>query len=190
MRTALIIILLTLSITAPLFAQQEEERELIYTFVGPVAGFGYNMITYKDWFDDHQGEEKINGFFFSGGGIIAIFSQRFVGDFSVQFMYNTGGGLTVYHFYYASTARYNFHISELFIIAPGGGIFLETPPSNENYGGSAGFIIPVGFYLNTSFDTKLFCDLSFRYGVFGLGEGSTRISFGISFGFIFKVGRI
>lgn len=191
-RLVIISILLLLAGSAPLFAQEQDsgERDLIYTFVGPVAGFGYNMITYSDWFDTRQETKEINGICFSGGAILTIFAKYFIGDFSLQFMYNTGGGLTLYHLYYTCSARYHFKLNEYFSIAPGGGIFLETPPSNEDYGGSAGLIVPVAVYFNTSFDTKIFCDLSFRYGIFGLGDEGTRMNIGITIGFLLKVGRI
>ncbi|MBN1531269.1 MAG: hypothetical protein JXA20_01270 [Spirochaetes bacterium] len=174
----------------------ETQRELIYTFVGGIAGFGYNSGTYRDSFNTnsrdfcYQGSKPDNGINFSGGAAITIFGQYFVGDFTAQFMYNSGAALSVYHLYFTASARYNFRFGDTFHIAPGAGVFLETPPSNKDFNGSAGFIVPVGFYLNTTFDTKLYLDIYARYGTFGVGQGSTRLSCGIIIGFIFKVGRI
>ncbi len=195
--TTLTLILLSFLLISTAAGAQEQERnerrELIYTFIGPSGSFGYNIISYRDWFNSptpYSGTKPVKGIYFSGGAVLSVFGQRFIGDFTVQFMYNSGGGLSVYHLYYSSSARYNFRVSDFIHIAPGAGLYLETPPSNREYQGSAGVLIPIGFYFNTTFDTKLFADFSFRYGIFGLGEDSRRLAFGITLGFIFKVGRI
>jgi hypothetical protein len=194
---ALLLVILTAgAVRAQEGRLNEAPRELIYTFVGAVAGFGYHTGTYRDTFNTSsrtlffQGSKPNSGLNFSGGAAIAIFGQYFIGDFSAQFMYNGGSAVSVYHIYLSAAARYNFRFGDAFHIAPGAGLYLETPPSNRNFDGSAGFIIPVGFYLNTTFDSKLFLDVYARYGTYGVGQGSTRLSLGITLGYIFKVGRI
>ena len=175
----------------PLYAQQSEaERDIIYTFVGPMASVGYNHVVYKDWFDTQQGTKKPAGLFISGGCYLAIYAKYFMGDFSIQYVYNALTGIQLLHLQYATTARGNIRVSNLIYFTPGLGIYLESPPSNRAYRGSGGLLVAVGCTLETTHDTKLFVDLVTRYGYFGLGEGSTKISYGLNIGFIFKVGRI
>ena len=44
--------------------------------------------------------------------------------------------------------------------------------------------------IKLSFDVRLMADLTARYGTFGLGEGSSKISYGAAFSLVYSVGRI
>ena len=175
-------------------AQKPEstERELFYTYIGPLFSAGFNHLYQSDWFSDknRQGDYNYRGSFVSGGFVICIFLKNFTGDFSMQYMHNFNEPGELYHLFYSISGKWVFKVSKPFHITTGLGLYFETPPSNEDYGGAAGGQILAGGIFNTTFNTKLFFDFFARYGFFGLGEYSSKVSYGINLGFIFKVGRI
>ena len=168
-------------------------REIIYTFIGPTATSSLNWVNFHNFYygnTPYRETESLSGINYGGGIIFAIYSDRFSGDFSINFLNNTLGNLSLYHLHYTSSGRLNIHLGETFGFTPGIGLYFESAPSNEKLSGGGGLYIPVGLIINTSFDTKLFFDVFFKYGFFGLGDNSTKLSIGINLGFVFKVGRI
>jgi hypothetical protein len=183
------ILFATVCLCLPLRAVAEE-RDLIYTFIGPVGGAGMSNVTYSDW-NNLYSKKKFSGYYLSGGVSIWVVSKWLVGDFSIQYMYNDNNKEgELHHLYYTISGRIGVNLGTVAIFAPGIGLYFESPPSNRKYLGGAGFRVPVAFLFNTTFDTKLFLDGSVMYGWYGMGDKSAKFFYGINLGFIFKVGRI
>lgn len=188
MSTCVKIIIAAACACVPLGAAAQE-RELVYTFIGPVAGAGMNSITHHDWFDFYTGTKKYTGTYASAGLSLWVVSKWLIGDFTVQYMYSRNEAV-LQHLYYTLTGRVGIRMGNVALFAPGIGLYFESPPSNRKYKGGAGGRVPVAFLFNTTFDTKLLLDASVMYGWYGIGDRSTKFFYGITLGFIFKVGRI
>ena len=173
------------------------ERQLIYTYIGPVAGGGLSNIRYSDWFQNkfpEQETKKIFGYFFHIGFTTCLISRvaknlDFLGDFSIQYMHNQNEK-PLDHLYYTISGKIGWSFADFVTPALGIGLFFETPPSNRKYSSGGGFRVPLAVYFNTTYDTKLFVEGSAMYGFIGVGEKSTKFSYGVNLGFIFRVGRI
>jgi hypothetical protein len=190
---AFLLVMAALAAALPAAAQQKEKaRELIYTFIGPVMTGGFNHLYQSDWYGDtnRQDQRDYTGAFVSGGFIISLFMEQFTGDFSMQYMHNFNKPGELYHLFYTVNGKWLWKVSNPFHITMGLGLYFETPPSNRDYNGAAGGQIPIGGVWNTTFDTKLVFDFFVRYGFFGLGEYSSKLCYGLSVAFVFKVGRI
>ncbi|MCP4130669.1 MAG: hypothetical protein GY754_06775 [bacterium] len=170
--------------------QLRSEKELHYTYIGPVAGGGMNFIQYSDWTGTQRENQSISGFHAMGGVVFNIFVNFFIGDFRIYYMHNINDNGTLLHPFYTLSGKYNWQINNFFSLFAGLGCYFESPPSNLDYNGSAGGQLPLGFVLNTTFDTKFFFEAVAYYGVYGMGESSTKFFFGANIGFMFKVGRI
>lgn len=189
-----IILILICFITAPLhnlYSQVfKKTSELYYTYIGITAGGGLNRITYKDWMNDKQDTEELTGNYFSGGFLFNIFVNRFLGDFRLQYVYNKNSNYPIQHLYFSAAGRFVYAFNPTLSISSGPGIYFDSPPSTKSYDGSPGFQMPLGLVINIGFDTKLFFDLIGRYGSYGIGEESRKLSYGANLGFLYKVGRI
>lgn len=175
---------------SPSLVAQDQGRELFYTYMGPVAGIGFNRITAKDWYSDRTGSKKITGTYYTGGAVFKVVVKNLEGDFTLQYLYNSNSDETLQHAYYSLAARYLLGLTPVISLSAGAGLYFDSPPSNRKYDGSTGFIIPVGMIYTYSFDTRLFVDLKGSYGSYGTGENSVKFSYGISMGALFKVGRL
>ncbi len=183
------ILFAALCIIAPLRAVAEE-RDLIFTFLGPVAGGGFNHLTYADWRNFYT-KDKSSGSYANAGLSVWVVSKWLIGDFSAQYMYNNFKGMGIVHnMYFTISGRIGIRMGSVGVFAPGIGMYVETPPTNRKFRGSTGLRAPLAFLFNTTFDTILFIDGSFMYGWYGMGDRSTKMFYGVSLGFIFKVGRI
>jgi hypothetical protein len=172
-------------------SDKKEKRELFYTFIGPVAGFGGNYIWFKGWDEAiHQTAYSYQGMLFKGGVMIDVFAKKFSGDFTVEYIYNMNENYPVMSLFFKITGKYVFQISEIFNLSLGVGGFFETPPSNITYRGAAGVQVPFGMILNTTTETKFIIDFYARFGYYGLGEGSMKLSYGMTLAFLFKVGTL
>ncbi len=189
MSTPAKILFALLCVCVPLRAAAEE-RELIYTFFGLVAGGGMSELTYTDW-NNLYSKEKHSGYYASSGVSLWLVSKWLVGDFSVQYQYNNFKGMGIVHnMYYTLSGRVGIRMGTVGIFAPGIGMYFETPPTNRKFRGSAGLRAPLAFLFYMTYDSMVFLDGSFMYGWYGMGDRSTKMFYGISLGFIFKVGRI
>ncbi len=184
-------ILLTCVSTVNVKSQEyKRERDLFYTYMGTNISSGFNRIKYKDWFDDSRDTKNIQGTYFSGGVIINIFVNPFIGDFKMEYTYNLNDEYSIRHFYYSASGKYSYKINDLFSLSAGPGIYFDAPPASNSYNDSSGFLFSLGTIFHITFDIKLTADITGKYGSFGLGEESTKISYGINAGIMFKVGRI
>lgn len=166
-----------------------EERELIYTYVGPVASGGANYIRQTVWNGLFNETKKISGYHVTGGAAIWLISKWLIGDFSIQYIYNQNDR-QLHHMYFTMAARLGVRMGNVGAFAPGVGLYFDMPPSNLHYHGGAGLRAPIGFIFDTTPDSKFLIEGSVMYGSCGLGEKSTKLAFGGTLGMIFKVGRI
>jgi hypothetical protein len=167
-----------------------EDRDLIYTYLGPVGGAGFSNLTYSDW-NNNYGKSKYSGYYATGGIALWVISKWLIGDFSVQYMYNNFKSVgIVQNLYYTMSGRIGIRMGTVGIFSPGIGMYFESPPSNRKFRGSAGLRAPLAFLFNTTYDSLLFLEGSFMYGWYGMGDRSTKMFYGLTLGFIYKVGRI
>ncbi len=182
----------------PLYAQDDtantaedtEEITFNYCYAGPVISAGYMKATYTDWFDDSTQQKSFAGMSYSGGAVIAVYADYFCGDFTIKYVYNQLD-YTLCYTEFAVTGKMLFSVGSMVDLGGGLGFYFETPPANMDYNGSSGITIPFTTVINiTRNETKLFFDIYFGYGSFGIGEDTSSISAGINAGLIFKVGSI
>ncbi len=180
-------ILVALCIAAPPGAIAAE-RDLVYTFIGPVAGGGMSHTVTSDW-RNLYGKEKESGVYFHGGCSLWVISRWFIGDFTIQYAHNRYQR-PLQNLFYTISGKVAINLKNVVTIAPGIGLYFESPPSNRGFRGGAGIRTPLAVLFTTTFDTRLFIEGSFMYGWLGVGDRTTRLSYGANLGFIFKVGRI
>ncbi len=173
------------------------ERKIVYTYIGPVAGAGFNNILYNDWFQNsfpEQKTKKISGYFLTGGLTFCLISKmvsnlHVIGDFTVQFMHNRNERI-LQHLYYTISAKLAWTFLDVVTLAMGIGIYFETPPSNRKYNAGGGFRLPLALLFHTTEETRLFVEFSAMDGWYGLGEHSKKFFYGANLGFVFRVGRL
>ncbi len=167
--------------------------ERYHTFMGLTGGWGINRISYSGWVEDsHQNLDFTGSYYTTGLSFCAIIT-RAIGEFTVQYQGNSNGGDVdaSYHSLYLSLAgKYYHELSRVFNVTAGAGLYGEIPPASMGYEGGAGVIAIVGAMITFTFDLRLMVDFQLRYGSFGLGEGSTRTSYGAAASFVYNVGRI
>ena len=103
----------------------KEESELYFTYVGPTIGGGINQIAYRGWSSESETRisKVISGNYFSGGGLMDIFVNNFIGEFALEYINNFNSGkpdVSVQHLIYTGTGKYAFAINDM--ISP----FLRT----------------------------------------------------------------
>jgi hypothetical protein len=172
----------------------KEESELYFTYVGPTMGGGINQIAYRGWSSDSDTRisKVISGYYFSSGGVMDIFVNNFIGEFSLEYMYNSSSGkpdVSVQHLIYTGTGKYAFAINDMLALTCGLGAYLETPPASKGYHGG-GLNGSIGAVYDWSRDWKIIFDVVSRYGYFGLGDDSSKFSLGAKIGLVYRVGRI
>ena len=183
-------------------------EDLYFTYVGAVIGVGMDQIEYNDWFEDQnrRDSKSVSGQYYSGGAIIDIFVDQLIGEFGVQFINNSSDeepDISVSHVIYSAKGKYSFHLIRLlpdrseyistfdpFYLTAGAGLYMETPPANRGYDSGGGFNLTLGAMYKFSREWILLFDAIGRYGHFGIGEDSTRFSYGINLALVYKVGRI
>ncbi len=178
-----------------LAAPKETSTFLNYTYIGPTTGFGGYNTFYKGWNSDSslRVNDKYAGMHFTGGVALNIFTQYVIADFKIQYIYNlnlSDTGLSLMHLMYSISGKYIYNFNKIIGITVGLGVYFESPPSNVEFKGGAGGLLLFGVAISTTFDTKLILDLVAGYGFYGLGDKTSRVSYGLNIGFIFKVGRL
>jgi hypothetical protein len=165
-----------------------QQRDLVYTYIGPVGGGGFQHVTTREWRNFYLGE-KSAGHYYHGGVSLWVASRWINGDCSLQYAYNHYQR-PLHHLYVTLSGRAAITVKQIVTFAPGIGLYFETPPSNRGFRGGAGVRAPLAVLFHTTFDTRLFVEGSFMYGWLGIGDRSTKLSYGANLGFIVKVGRI
>ena len=186
-----IVLLILILILTPIVCLHAEE--LYFTYVGTIIEGGLNKIEYSDWFVDRRETKNYSGSFYSGGLLIDIFIKRIIGEFSIQYIYNKNSGtpdISIQHMIYNALGKYSYTLREDIFLTSGVGLYLETPPADRGYDSGGGFLITMGTIYCLNREWNFIFDLMVRYGLFGMGEESTKFSSGIKFGLVYKVGRV
>lgn len=168
-----------------------EEEQLYFNYIGVTIGSGLNQIEYTDWFVDKRETKDISGTFFSGGLILDIFVDQFVGEFMLQYVYNANDADTsLQHLSLATIGKYSYPISGIFALSAGLGLYMETPPADREYDGGGGFLATLGIFSTLGPDYKIVFDLLGGYGYFGIGDNSKKITYGAKIGIVYNIGRL
>jgi len=177
-------------------------QELFFTYLGPIISAGYTSANYSDWKDTQRETLSETGLAFSGGAVIDVIARDVMGEFSLQFMNNTGGDTAVAHLLFSGAAKYIHHINPDTFLAGGLGIYYESPPATRDFDGGGGLAAIAGLGYLFSHDWYLIADITARYGSLGMGDHdsrdflflkvpeSTKLFLGISLAVIYKVGRL
>ena len=188
--------LLLFSADAPLSAQDfgsepeyRDEDTLNFTYIGPTVSFGIINARYTDWFETETKTKTMTGIFSSGGAAVEIFAGSFCGDFQVKYVYNSLD-FSLMYLETSIAGRYLYPVNSWFSAGGGLGFYFASGPSNMDYNGSAGIMLPATAVFTTTATTKVVIDIYAGYGSFGIGEETSSFSAGIRAGFVFKVGRI
>jgi len=173
--------------------EAEEVEKLHFTYIGTIIGGGINKINYKNWFNDRRRTENISGTYYSGGAVLNVFVYQFIGEFSFQYIMNSSNSspdISNQHLILNAIGKYSYFLKNNFFLTSGLGLYLDSPPANNDYDCGSGPLIVIGMIYELSREMRIFSDLIGRYGSFGLGQGSSKISYGINIGVVYKVGRI
>jgi hypothetical protein len=197
--TGLISLLLVIPSIWPADAEQERPRNvLFYTYIGPFAGAGYNIISYSEWNSQQNVQEtrKVSGMNLSGGCSFQIYANNFAGDRKAGYMYNMNDGThVIQHPFFSIYGKYLWMLRPELYAGTGLGLYMETPPATSGYDGGAGVQVPASLVYNLGMDSKFFTDLEFRYGRYQYGnnydtDSAYKFSVQLSLGYIFKIGRL
>jgi hypothetical protein len=172
------------------------EEELFFTYIGPTVGAGTNQIAYRRWSQSSNSRESsvISGYFISGGFLMNIYVRYFIGEFTLEYIADQNSeesDISVMHLIYTSQAKYSYSLNDTLALTCGVGAYLETPPSTKKFDSGGGINSSLGLVVNLTREMKLVVDAPVcRYGYFGVGDDSSKLSFGVKLGMVYKVGRI
>lgn len=169
---------------------EAKERDLFYTYIGPMVSVGHAFIWHEEWDGTQRVDSLYNGLFISGGVLFTVFVKNLAGSLSIQYIYNFNSNHYLQHLYYKMSGRYMFDITPIFQIGVGAGAYFESPPSDYDYQGGAGALLPVQFAVKTTSETRLLIDVFAQFGWYGEGENSVKLGYGVDIAFVFKVGTI
>ena len=186
----IIILVFFILFSGSLSAQNiKDMSSLHYTYMGPVLSMSYDKVEYKDWLGTEQGSVDMTGTSYGGGIALQIFVENFCGDFHLKYVRNDLdfsldlGEMLL-------QGKYLWKINDIISAGTGFGLYSELALSEPDHKGSAGIQLPFSAVYTGSPLWKVFGDVYIRYGSFGIGEESSRISIGLSLGIVFRVGRI
>jgi len=168
---------------------------LNYTYVGPMVGVGLYHAQYKNWNSSSNLYETtpLFGLNAYAGVDFTILTKHIIAKFNLLYLYSRhldSNEIDIHNLYYTISGKYNWQIVPAFSINTGLGVYFESPPSNQTFKGCAGGMFLFGITVKTTFETLLVIDAEVRYGFFGMGEESTKLSYGLNIGFLFKIGRL
>ena len=183
-----------LLLLAALGAEPARATERYYTFMGLTGGFGVDQVSYSGWVVDSQKNLDLSGSYYSAGLVACAVIRQVIGEFTLQYMSNSISGddvdASVSHMYLSIAGKYFYTLSPAFHLTAGLGLYGDAPPATLEYEGGGGLLALAGVMVNLTFDLRLMADVIGRYGSFGLGEGSTKISYGAALSVVYNVGRI
>lgn len=181
-------VLFLLVLAPPLWSQ-----EFFFTYLGATLGGGASKVQYSDWVDDERETFNETGFYYSGGPILNIFVRSFVGEFSMQYINDAiqgEGDVSVQHLLFTAIGKYAYRFTETVSLTAGAGLYIETGPSDNRYDGGGGGEVCIGAAVSLKQEWMLLFDINGRYGYFGKGEDATKLSYGLSVGALYRVGRL
>ena len=164
-------------------------EQFFYTYVGLCGTAGLTGVEHDYWdkASNLQRSKSENGVYFAGGPVLSVVADNFIGEFSTQFMRNVPSASNLY---ITATGKYAFKLTKSFFLAPGLGMYFETPLSDEAYNGGGGFAGVLGAGFQIGDDIRICLDGSFRYGYVWFEERGTRMSYGAQISVLYKVGRL
>ena len=163
-----------------------------FTYTGLTFGGGIDSITYSDWSPETNRRETndLSGTYYCSGILLNIFVRDLIGEFSIQYINNSNDEIPVSHVIYDVLGKYSYPLTESISVAGGAGLYLETPPASRGYNSGGGLSAAFGPIYSIGKDWKIMLDIAGRHGHFGIGEDSTRISYGARLSVVYKTGRI
>ena len=189
-RLVLLCFILFLSMFSFAFPQNVQDiSSLHYVYLGPVLSMSYDRVEYKDWFETEQGTRNMSGTSFGGGAALNIFVNNYCGDFQLKYM-RSELDFSLNFIEMLLQGKYLWQINKFIAAGTGFGLYSEVAPFQGGYKGSAGIQLPLTVVFTGSSFWKVLWDVYGRYGSFGKGLGSSRISIGSNLGIVFRVGRI
>ena len=189
-RPVLLCFILFLSMSSLVFPQSVKDMSsLHYIYLGPVLSMSYDKVEYKDWFETKQGTKNMTGTSFGGGAALNIFVNNYCGDFQLKYM-RSELDFSLNFLEVLLQGKYLWQLNQIIAIGAGLGLYSELTPFQSGYKGGAGVQIPLTVVFTGSSFWKVLWDVYGRYGAFGKGVGSSRISIGSNLGIVFRVGRI
>lgn len=189
-RPVLLCFILFLSMSSFAFPQNVQDiSSLHYVYLGPVLSMSYDRVEYKDWFETEQGTRNMSGTSFGGGAALNIFVNNYCGDFQLKYM-RSELDFSLNFIEMLLQGKYLWQINKFIAAGTGFGLYSEVAPFQGGYKGSAGIQLPLTVVFTGSSFWKVLWDVYGRYGSFGKGLGSSRISIGSNLGIVFRVGRI
>lgn len=189
-RPVLLCFILFLSMFSFAFPQNVQDiSSLHYVYLGPVLSMSYDRVEYKDWFETEQGTRNMSGTSFGGGAALNIFVNNYCGDFQLKYM-RSELDFSLNFIEMLLQGKYLWQINKFIAAGTGFGLYSEVAPFQGGYKGSAGIQLPLTVVFTGSSFWKVLWDVYGRYGSFGKGLGSSRISIGSNLGIVFRVGRI
>ena len=193
MKSKLLYLFIFLLSMMPLAAQEEvkarSEQDLFYTYMGPYAWMGYGHLSYSGWKGTGWRKENVSGITTGGGAALNIYAKPFAADFRLGYGISMPG-YTITLMDISLAGRYLWQVRERMYVTPGLGIYCESGPSNRDFSGAAGLYIPVGVAYDLSDKIRLFGDFFFRFGSWGEENNGSTISYGLTGGILFRVGRM
>ncbi len=189
-RPVLLCFILFLSMFSFAFPQNVQDiSSLHYVYLGPILSMSYDRVEYKDWFETEQGTRNMSGTSFGGGAALNIFVNNYCGDFQLKYM-RSELDFSLNFIEVLLQGKYLWQINQFIAAGTGFGLYSEVAPFQGGYKGSAGIQLPLTVVFTGSSFWKVLWDVYGRYGSFGKGLGSSRISIGSNLGIVFRVGRI
>jgi hypothetical protein len=163
---------------------------IYYTYAGPLLSIG-SVMTEREVWSESSGISTVENSLlsYSGGFLLAIFTDTITGEFTLQYIHHTGDE-SGYSMLYTASGKYMFTAAEKFYIYPAAGIYFTTPPSGGPFGSGGGLHSAIGALYDTTVSTKLFGEWGLRYGYDGTGAEGTSLGFSFTLGFIFRAGNI
>jgi hypothetical protein len=188
--SATIAVLLILSVFSAVPARAADRY---YTYMGITGGGGINRISYSGWVDDSRRNLDITGSYYSTGLSVCTVINQVIGEFTAQYQSNSNSGeveTSVSTLYLSIAGKYFYSLSRVFHLTAGAGLYGDMPPATLDYEGGGGVLALAGTMIRFSADVMFMAEATARYGTFGLGEGSSKISYGAAVSLVYNVGRI
>ena len=188
--SATIAVLLSLSVFSAVPARAADRYYTFMGITGAAASTGYPTRIGRR---TRSRNLDITGSYYSTGLSVCTVVDQVIGEVTVQYLSNSNSGdvdTSVSHMYLSIAGKYFYSLSRVFHLTTGAGIYCDSPPATLDYEGGGGMLALAGTMIRFSDDVMFMVEATARYGTFGLGEGSTKISYGAAASLVYSVGRI
>lgn len=161
------------------------------TYAGILGSWGINSINYSRWDETARRTDTVNGQNMLIGITGSAYAKYLSGEFSLSasLNYNDEDETSIHHADWCGILKIQYPFNQYFSVYTGLGLYMEMPPATSEYEGGGGTAV-LGTAFSFGSGYKIAPDIYARYGYFGLGEESTKLSYGIRIQFIKKVGRL